>query len=222
MENGVFQQLEAWELLLVQPSSGQWHIRHSVESCLCSEALNQVFSFEKVQTMIAWKVKTVFSDGLGEAQFSLWQQITKIGGCFLLPPNWAQSPLSLRHLAQNNAAPVGMLHAGALQRRGRSQFPGSISPSTQICQFSRLPSLLCWFLRWAQPGVTQVKLHMNMQEAQRALSVFSVRLREHSKAPAGFVCSVPWRRKSMWELQMASVFQDNPGCLPVKTELIYS
>jgi len=53
MENGVFQQLEAWELLLVQPSSGQWHIRHSAESCLCSGALNQVFSFEKAQTMIA-------------------------------------------------------------------------------------------------------------------------------------------------------------------------
>lgn len=125
-------------------------------------------------------------------------------------------------LAQNKAAPVGRLHAGALQKGGRSLLPGSLSSST-----ANMPIQQASQLAYASfcAGHSQVSHRWGRTRTYRRprglLSIFSMRLREHSKAPADFVCSVPWRRKSMWELQMASVLQGNPGCLPVETELIY-
>lgn len=47
----------------------QWDIRSSEEAAMPSEALKQVFSFEKAKIVAAWKAKTAFCSGSGEAEF---------------------------------------------------------------------------------------------------------------------------------------------------------
>lgn len=149
--------------------------------------------------------------------------ITKRRGCFLFPPNWPQSLLSQRCLAQNKATAAGMLHTSALQKRGRSLLPGSVFFSTANMPIQQAAKLACAYFC---AGHSQVSHRWGCTQTYRRpgglLSIFSMWLKEHSKAPADFVCSVPQRRKSMWELQMASALQGNPGCFPMETEPIYS
>lgn len=114
-----------------------------------------------------------------------------------------------------------MLHTGALQKRGRSLLPGSIFSSranTPVQQAASLPSV---------SGLGTARCHTGQaarrqERARELLSVFSMWLREHSKTSAGFVCLVLQRRKSMWELQIASALPGDPGGFPTETGLNYS
>lgn len=104
-------------------------------------------------------------------QFTQEQETTEGGGRALFLPNWAQPPLSQRCLAHDKAAPVGTLHIIIAERQVTAswqhfllQHKHADSAGCQAC--------LCLFLCWAQPGVTQVRLHTDTQGAQRAFIYF--------------------------------------------------
>lgn len=137
-----------------------------------SKALKQVFSLAKAQTVAAWKAKTVFCSGSGEAEFPLEQQITKRGGCLLFPLNWAQSPPSPRCWHKTKLLLLGgytPVHCRKSQVTASWQ---SFLLHGKYANSAGFPACLCFFLCWAQPGVTQVRLHTDIQEAQRAFIYF--------------------------------------------------
>lgn len=106
-----------------------------------SNALKQVFSLAKAKTVAAWKTKTVFCSGSGEAEFPLEQQITKRGGCLLFPLNWAQPPPSPRCWHKTKLLLLGGYTPVHCRKEAGHCFLAVFPPPRQICRFSRLPSL---------------------------------------------------------------------------------
>lgn len=152
-----------------------------------SEALNSYFILKTPKSELPEKQKQHFAVDQGKRS-PQEQQITKRGVCFLFPPNWAQSLVCRRCLAQNKLLPLGAVRWHLAERR-----PVAASSTAKV-PTQRLPSRAVPAPVPAQPGAAQVRLHGAAQDARRLLSAFSVWLCERSRAPAGSVRSVPPRR----------------------------
>ena len=150
----------------------RWNIRCSEEVAMPSEALKQVFSLEKAKIVAAWKVKTAFCSGSGEAEFPQEQQITKRRLLFISAKLGTVSSVSEVLGTKQNYSCWDAAHRCIAEKRQVTASWQYFLLHSQYADSAGCPACLCLFLCWAQPGVTQVRLHIDIQEAQRAFIYF--------------------------------------------------
>lgn len=169
-----------------------------------SAELKQIFSPAKTQNATVWQAKVVFCSGA---------EIMKV---------------SARTANEKGAVAFNVKEPGTVLTVSEYWAPTIYCSwnSAQWCIAERTQVIApCWYflpqneraesaeflvclhicLHWAQPGVMQLKLHVYILKAQRFFFFFFFNAAECTKKPADFVCSVLWRRKSMWELQTAAM-----------------